>query len=147
MKPALNLNRIRRAIFAACRANDIDEETRHSIVHHITGHESLAECTAGQLGAVLEHLNRGQGRAACKRRFEGRARVTPAPSRAAQRAKVDALLAELHRVTGEVHTMAYADAIAQKNGWGENVDFCDGRGLANLIAALTRTLQFKRKNA
>lgn len=66
---------------------------------------------------------------------------------AGQRAKIDALLAELHRVTGKVHTLKYADAIAKRNGYGECVDFCDGRGLRYVIGALTRTLQFKIKNA
>jgi phage gp16-like protein len=129
-----------RAIHAACKAQGIDDGARHDLVHQITGHASLSDCSAAELGKVLNHLNRGRPR---RQVYDGRARVRPPPSRADQLGKVDALLAELHRVTGKVHTLKYADAIAKKNGYGECVDFCDARGLRFVIAALTRTLRFK----
>ena len=72
-----------------------------------------------------------------------RRRSTPTEDRAPLLAKIDALLAELHRVTGQVHTLKYADAIAKRNGWAENVDFADAAALRNVVAALNRTLQSK----
>ena len=43
-----------------------------------------------------------------------------------------------------MHTLKYADAIAKRNGWAENVDFADARALRNIVGALNRTLQFKQ---
>ena len=128
----------KRAIFAACKAAGFDDDARRAIVRQVTGCGSLADCDLAQLGAVLDHLNRG------KAGYAGRRRVTPAEDRAPLLAKIDALLAELHRVTGQVHTLKYADAIAKRNGWAECVDFADPRALKHIVAALNRTLQFKQ---
>ena len=127
----------RRAVFAACKANGLDNDARREIVKNLTGCESLSDCTMGQLSEVLNHLNRG------KNGYAGRKRTTPTADRAPLLAKIDALLAELHRVTGEVHTLKYADAIAKRNGWAECVDFADRVALKHLVGALHRTLQFK----
>ena len=127
----------RRAIFAACKAAGLDDEARRALVRQLTGCASMADCTLKQLGDLLDHLNRGTAG------YAGRKRVTPAADRAPLRGKIDALLAELHRVTGEVHTLKYADAIAKRNGWAENVDFADAAALRNVVAALNRTLQSK----
>ncbi|MDR1351478.1 MAG: regulatory protein GemA [Zoogloeaceae bacterium] len=132
-----------KAIFAACKATGLDDDSRRAVVEQLTGKKSLSDCTAVELGCVLDHLNRGRKQG--KQRYEGRQRVRPAETRAGQLSKIDALLAELHRVTGGVHTLKYADAIAKKNGYGECVEFCDGRGLRYVIGALTRTLAFKKK--
>lgn len=128
----------RRAVFAACKANGLDDDARRQLVKNLTGCASLTECTMGQLSEVLDHLNRGRGG------YAGRKRTTPTAERAPLLAKIDALLAELHRATGEVHTLKYADAIAKRNGWAECVDFADPVALKNLVGALNRTLQFKR---
>lgn len=142
--------KLQRAVFAACKAAGIDETARHDVVREATGHESLSDCNAADLGRVLNHLNRGReipGRTQAKRRYEGRRRVAVHPSRVDQLAKIDALLAELHRVTGRVHPLRYADAIAKRHGWGECIEWCDARSLSNVIAALTRTLAYRIKNA
>lgn len=136
--PAERIAQRKRAIFAACKANGVDDDARRLIVKNITGCSSMADCTLLQLGEVLDHLNRGKGG------YAGRKRVTPSAERAPLREKIDALLAELHRVTGEVHTLKYADAIAKRNGWAETVDFADARALKNIVGALNRTLQFKK---
>ncbi|MFN3985715.1 MAG: phage protein GemA/Gp16 family protein [Rhodocyclaceae bacterium] len=135
--PAERRARRMKAIFAASRANSIDEGTRKQLVKTLTGRDSLTDCTMLQLGDVLDHLNRG------KAGYAGRKRPQPAPVRAPLLAKIDALLAELHRVTGQVHTLKYADAIAKRNGWAECVDFADPAALRNIVVALNRTLQFK----
>ncbi|MDT3671827.1 MAG: phage protein GemA/Gp16 family protein [Aromatoleum sp.] len=127
----------RRAVFAACKANGLDDDARRQLVKNLTGCASLADCTMGQLSEVLNHLNRG------KQGYAGRKRTTPTADRAPLLAKIDALLAELHRVTGEVHTLKYADAIAKRNGWAECVDFADPVALKHIVGALNRTLQFK----
>lgn len=127
----------RRAVFAACKANGLDNDARREIVKNLTGCTSLSDCTMGQLSEVLNHLNRG------KNGYAGRKRSTPTADRAPLLGKIDALLAELHRVTGEVHTLKYADAIAKRNGWAECVDFADPVALKNIVGALNRTLQHK----
>jgi hypothetical protein len=128
----------KRAIFAACKAAGLDNDARRDMVRQLTGCKSMADCTLAQLGDILDHLNRG------KQGYAGRKRVTPSEDRAPLLSKIDALLAELRRVTGEVHTLKYADAIAKRNGWAECVDFADPRALRNIVAALNRTLQFKQ---
>lgn len=128
----------RRAIFAACKSAGLDDGARRQLVKNLTGCDSLTDCTMGQLSEILDHLNRG------KHGYAGRKRSTPSADRAPLLAKIDALLAELHRVTGQVHTLKYADAIAKRNGWAENVDFADAAALKNIVAALNRTLQFKK---
>lgn len=128
----------RRAIFAACKAAGLDDDARRAIVLELTGCTSMSQCTLTQLGEVLDRLNRG------KTGYAGRRRSTPTEDRAPLLAKIDALLAELHRVTGQVHTLKYADAIAKRNGWAENVDFADARALRHIVGALNRTLQFKQ---
>ncbi|AUN95895.1 phage protein GemA/Gp16 family protein [Pseudazoarcus pumilus] len=127
----------RRAIFAACRAAGIDDAMRRDIVRRVADRTSLTECSLVELGAVLNYLNQTQ------QGYAGRRRVTPAKDRAPLLGKIDALLAELHRVTGEPHTLKYADAIARRNGWAENIDFADATALHKIIGALNRTLQYK----
>ena len=136
--PAERMALRKRAIFAACKANGVDNATRRVLVKNITGCDSMADCTMLQLGDVLDHLNRG------KKGYAGRRRVEPAVDRAPLLSKIDALLAELHRVTGQVHTLKYADAIAKRNGWAECVDFADARALKHIVGALTRTLQYQQ---
>ena len=127
----------RRAIFAACKAAGLDNDARRAIVKAITGRDSMSDCTLLQLGQVLDHLNRGNPAAP-------RRRVTPAADRAPLIAKIEALLRELAKVTDRPVGMKYADAIAKRNGWAECVDFADAAALKNIVAALNRTLQFKR---
>ncbi|SIQ95727.1 Protein of unknown function [Aromatoleum tolulyticum] len=134
---AAQIAKRRSAICATCAKLGIDEDARRLLVKNLTGHTSLKDCTMGQLSEVLDHLNRG------KNGYAGRRRTMPTADRAPLLAKIDALLAELHRVTGEVHTLKYADAIAKRNGWAECVDFADPVALKHLVGALHRTLQFK----
>lgn len=133
----VRLARRRGAIFAVCKALGLDNDARRAVIKQLTGCDSLTKCNLVQLGTVLDHLNRGTDPKA------GRRRITPAPDRAPLLGKIDALLAELHRVTGEPKSIKYADAIAKRNGWAENVDFADPAALRNVVAALNRTLQSK----
>lgn len=127
----------RRAIFAACKSQGLDNDARRAVVKAITGRESMSDCTLLQLGQVLDHLNRGNP-------AHPRRRITPAADRAPLVGKIEALLRELAKVTDRPVGMKYADAIAKRNGWAECVDFADAAALRNIVAALNRTLQFKR---
>jgi hypothetical protein len=55
--------------------------------------------------------------------------------------KVHAMLSDLEQCTGQPHTLAYADAICQRNGWCDRVDFASPALLHRLVGALSRTLQ------
>jgi len=125
----------RRAVFAACKANGLDNDARREIVKNLTGCESLSDCTMGQLSEVLNHLNRG------KNGYAGRKRVAPVAERAPLLSKVDALLAELHRVTGEVKPLSYADGVARRVCKRSSLDFCDVEDLKKVVAALANTLR------
>lgn len=47
-----------RAIYAACRAQGIDDDTRHDLQRAITGRASLSEMNLQEVTQVLEHLNK-----------------------------------------------------------------------------------------
>lgn len=128
----------RRAVFAACKANGLDDDARRQLVKNLTGCASLSDCTIGQLSEVLNHLNRG------KAGYAGRRRVTPAEDRAPLLSKVDALLAELHRATGEVKPLSYADGVARRVCKRTSLDFCDVVDLKKVVAALATTLRHEQ---
>lgn len=47
-----------RAVHAACRAQGIDDDTRHALQVQITGHASLKDMSVYDLDSVLNHINR-----------------------------------------------------------------------------------------
>ncbi len=47
-----------RAVHAACRAQGIDDATRHELQVQLTGHASLNDMSVYDLDSVLSHLNR-----------------------------------------------------------------------------------------
>jgi hypothetical protein len=51
----------RRALFAACKALNMSEEDRHTLIFGITGVRSSKDFTPGQWKAVLDHLNKLTG--------------------------------------------------------------------------------------
>lgn len=136
--PAQRLALRRRAIFAACKAAGLEDEARRAIVRQVTGCASMADCTLQQLGDILDHLNRG------KAGYAGRKRVTPAADRAPLLSKVDALLAELHRVTGDIKPLSYADGVARRVCKRTSLDFCDPDDLKKVVAALATTLRHEQ---
>lgn len=127
------------AIKASVRQIGMDDDTYRAMLVQVTGKASCAELGLGQLGDVLDHL-RAKGAISPT---HGRRRPVPAEDRAPLLAKIDALLADLGRVTGTPKTLRYVDAIVKKRGWGENVDFCDAARLRNVVGALNRTLQWE----
>ena len=123
------------AIFARCKQDGLDQSARRQLVKNLTGCDSLTECSIGQLKEIADHLNRG------KKGYEGRQRVRPSAERAPLLSKIDALLAELHRVTGEVKPLAYADGIARRVCKRDSLDFCEPQELKKIIGALSATLR------
>lgn len=117
----------------------MDDSTYLAILQAQTGKSSSTELTFSELSKVLDYM-RYVG-ATHPHRNDSRKRIAPAIDRVALIHKVHALLSELERCTGTPHTLAYADAICQRNGWCERVDFASPALLHRLVGALSRTLQ------
>ncbi len=136
------------AIKAAARQLGLDDGAYRELLAAQTrtpthpGKRSATELTLPEQAKVLDYMRRHGARHPT--RSGGRQRTaTPAPDRAALVARVHALLAELSRVTGEAHSLRYADAICQRNGWCTAVDFADGPVLTRVVGALSRTVRHK----
>lgn len=131
------------AIKAAQRQLGMDDATYRTMLVAQTGKSSATELTLPEMARVLDHLRRSGAKH--PNRDGGRKRVAPAMDRTALMSKVHALLSELERCTGNPHTLAYADAICQRNGWCDRVDFASPALLHRLVGALSRTVN-GRKN-
>ena len=140
------------AIKAAVRALGLDDGTYRDMLEAQTrtsagpGKRSATELTLPEQSRVLDHLRKSGAKH--PRAAGGRKRTaTPAADRAALMAKLHALLVELGNVTGEAHSLKYADAICARNGWATTVDFCGPSDLHKLVGALARTIRAKAKAA
>ncbi len=60
-KPRADRIRLMRATHAACRAAGIDETVRHDLQLRITGKASMRDMGAGDLGRLLDEVNRLSG--------------------------------------------------------------------------------------
>ena len=127
------------AIKAAQRQLGMDDATYRAMLAAQTGKSSATALTLPEMARVLDYLRRCGAKHPS--RDGGRRRVAPALDRVALMGKVHALLSELERCTGQPHTLAYADAICQRNGWCDRVDFASPALLHRLVGALNRTLQ------
>lgn len=133
-----------KAVKAAQRQLGLDDATYRVMLQARTGQRSAADCSITQLGLVLDHLRRA---GAAHPVAAGKRRLVPTADRAALVQKVYALLAELEHITGVPHSMAYADAICQRNQWCTLVDFANPQILHQLVGALSRTLRTKASTA
>lgn len=133
-----------KAIKAAQRQLGLDDDAYRTMLEAQTGKRSCTALSIPEQSKVLDYLRR-QGAANPNRaaRDGGRKRIAPGADRAGLMAKVHALLNELQVVTGEAHSLNYADAICKRNGWAERVDFCAPADLHKLVGALSRTLRSK----
>ena len=127
------------AIKAAQRQLGMDDATYRAMLMAQTGKASAKALTLPEMVHVLDYLRRCGAKHPS--RDGGRRRVAPALDRVALMGKVHALLSELERCTGQPYTLAYADAICQRNGWCDRVDFACPALLHRLVGALNRTLQ------
>jgi phage gp16-like protein len=120
----------------------LDDETYRAMLQARTGKRSAADLSVTELGVVLDHLRHSGAKHAPQGvHADGRKRGTPAADRAELYKKVIALLQELQRTKGTPHTLAYADAICQRNGWCTRVDFANCNVLHHLVGALNRNLR------
>ncbi len=125
-----------KAVHAACRAQGIDDETRHALQVQITGHASLTEMSVFDLDSVLNHLNRHgpakpnawgfvfklppERRDLCKKIFRLAERVG-----AAQTPPVGAM------------SKRYVEGIAERMLGADTVlEFCDAATLRKVVQAL-----------
>lgn len=148
MNPAAALAQRRKAgikaIKCAQRQMGLDDATYRALLEAQTGKRSCTELSVAEQSRVLDYMRRhGAPNPRRAGRDGGRKRPAPASDRAALMRKVHALLTELQHVTGEPHSLNYADAICKRNGWAERVDFCAPRDLHSLVGALARTLRAK----
>lgn len=141
-----------KALKACVRQLGLSDADYRDLLQSRTGHASATQCTVEQLGTVIAHLKRNGATPPPKVlargvNGDGRKRQVPNADRAPLMSKVVALLQELGRVTGNPHTLAYADAICTRNGWCTRVDFADPVVLHRLVGALERTLRFRTQAA
>lgn len=125
-----------KAVHAACRAQGIDDDTRHALQVQITGKASLKDMTAFDLDSVLNHLNRNgaakpnawgfvfklpaERRELCKKIFRLAERVG-----AAQTPPVGAM------------SKRYIEGIAERMLGADTVlEFCDAATLLKIVQAL-----------
>lgn len=147
-----------RAIQAARRQLGLDDDTYRAMLEAQTrtparpGKRSAADLTVAEGARVLDWLKRAGAvnpKAAARPGHvpDTKRRPIARPERQPMLAKIHALLAELGRVTGEPHGMAYADAVCKRNGWAECVDFARDLDLHLVIGALSRTLRVRTLQA
>lgn len=136
-----------KAIKAAQRQMGLDDGAYRALLQAQTrtptseGKRSATELTLPEQTKVLEYM-RSHG-APHPRLGDGKRRPAPSQDKAALMARVAALLGELRRITGEVHTLAYCDAICKRNGWCDSVSFATPADLVKLVGALSRTVRTK----
>ena len=125
-----------RAVHAACRAQGIDEETRHALQVQITGHASLTEMSVFDLDSVLNHLNR---HGAAKPNAWGFVFKLPADRRD--------LCKKIYRLAQRVGaaqvppvgamSKRYVEGIAERMLGADTVlEFCDAATLRKVVQAL-----------
>lgn len=136
------------AIKAAQRQLGMDDATYRAMLMAQVGKSSATELSLSEAALVLEYLRRcGATRPDHGSRVNGRSRSTPSNDRAALMHRVHTLLEALEQCSGRPHTVAYADAICQRNGWCDRVDFATPELLHRLVGALTRTLLGRSKRS
>ena len=130
---------LRRAIFAACRARGIDEETRHALQRTATGKNSLSEMSVSELTRVLDRLNGGAAPATPRRSEwafvfrlpEDRQRLARKLYRLAER------IGPRQSPALQVATKAYVEGIARQMVGAETVlEFCSAELLHKVVQAL-----------
>lgn len=136
-----------KAVKTAQRQLGWDDPIYRDVLFARTGRTSSTQCSPHELGLLLDYM-RQQGAINPKgTHSDGRTRLAPALERQALMKKVHALLTELRRVTGETYSMAYADAICERNRWCTRVDFASPPILHLLVGALSCTLRTKARTA
>lgn len=136
-----------KAVKTAQRQLGWDDSIYRAMLEAHTGQTSSTKCSPQQLGVVLDYMRRAGAINPKGTHSDGRTRQVPVAERQALMKKVHALLTELRRTTGETYSMAYADAICERNHWCTRVDFANPQTLHLLVGALSRTLRTKSSAA
>lgn len=122
----------RRAVFAACRAQGIDDDTRHHLQRTVTGQDSLSTMTAGQLARLLDHLNRAA-------RARGAGDVdSQTIAGDPQLAKIARLLAAQQLPWAYLHQSAGGPSMCRRLTGQDRIEWADGEGKRAVITALVR---------
>lgn len=125
-----------KAVHAACRAQGIDDDTRHALQVQITGHASLKDMSVFDLDSVLGHLNRN---GAAKPNQWGFVFRLP-PERQIKARKIYRLAQRIGAAqTPPVGAMSkrYIEGIAERMLGADTVlEFCDPETLQKIIEVL-----------
>lgn len=135
-----------KAVKAKQRQLGMDEPTYRAMLKARTGKDSASHCTLTELGNVNGYLT-AHGAVWLKPQSSARPvikRPVIASDRQALRGKVTMLLADLVDEAGVTDSVAYVNAICNKNGWCTAIDFADAHILHKLVGALSHTLKAKR---
>lgn len=121
----------RRAIHAACRELGMEEETRRAMMQQVASVRSTTELNLAGADRVLDHLARAGARLG-KRSDVGRRPGKPkATGRDDLLGKIEAQLADMKLPWQYAHSMAHHMFQIQR------LDWCDGKQLGKIIAALS----------
>jgi phage gp16-like protein len=112
----------------------MDEETRRQWQQGLTGHASCRTMDLGQLQQLVANLRQKGGLTYQKKGIGKKPKV--AANRAAQLAKIEALLADKAARQGRPVPWSYAEALAQRLCSVERIEWCGASQLAKVIAAL-----------
>lgn len=74
-KPADPRTALMRAVMAACKQQGIDNDTRVDLQKRVTGADSMADMSIGQLRRLRDHLNRGSKAPSGQRSVVGKIRA------------------------------------------------------------------------
>ena len=134
---AYNLAAARRAIFAECRKQGLDEETRHALVRDVgfVASGSMSDVGAEAARRILQHLRRGEGN---EWAFIDRAAQDNRP-----------LLRKICMVCRAMSVgKAYAEGVAKRqHGIERRLEMMSYTELWHVAGALERTRKFKAKGA
>ncbi|MCL2076056.1 MAG: regulatory protein GemA [Betaproteobacteria bacterium] len=135
-----------RAVFAACKAQGIDDDMRRDIVREVTGKASLKDCSSAEIGKVLDRLNRRRGEPVSALASEWRFVFRAAASRQPYLKKIYRLaeaLGQMQTPPVKVMPKHYIEGIASQMAGikgHDNVEllleFSDEATLIKIIAAL-----------
>lgn len=131
----MNADKSRRAMFAACKALGIDDDSRHAMMLAVTGKASSSLFNALDWARVLDHLNKLSGHrpASAGKPTTWRAGCEPLGG------KIASLLAEqklpwrylTHGANGK-------PSMVKRLAGVDRLEFADAQGLTALITALVR---------
>jgi len=123
----------RRAVFAACRAQGLDDDTRRALQKRLTGKDSLAEMSPREVARVLDHLN-ARAAPAAYGEVAGTA-IAACP----QLQKIARLLAAQGLPWAYLHRSAdRRPSMCRRLTGQERIEWADGAGKRAVITALVR---------